>query len=536
AKVLDPTCGDGVFLRAAGRVLRTLAGSDLELEKQVYGVDLHEESLAAAKQALREEGLDAHLAANDFFALPPPSDLFRPLPAFDFDAVVGNPPFVRYQRHTGDARRLSLLAALRNGVRLSGLTSSWAPSLVHAGAFLAPGGRLAMVLPAELLTVGYAEPIRRWLRERFASVQLVMFERLQFEDALKDVVLLLAHGVGECDAFALYHVRDAEELARYQTFDGFPVALNEHGKWTDLLLTVRQRQVFRRIAKRSFVPLGSYGSPELGTVTGANGFFALSEETRREYGLIEERHVKPISPPGTRHLRGFLFTHRQWEELRDQGGAVWILYPEPDDGAEGLRRYIARGEQNGIHSAYRCRVRTPWWRPPLVTPPDLFFTYMSHHYPRLIANQARVSFVNSMHGIRLRKGAPQIAQDALPLLSMNSVTMLGAEVFGRSYGGGVLKMEPREAATLPIPGPDELERGWRLLRPQRARLERQLQDGQWAEVVARVDDVLLNSVLRLSGEDASALCDAAVSLRARRLGRSVAEDSEGYLVATGDRS
>ncbi|MBI3973028.1 MAG: N-6 DNA methylase, partial [Chloroflexi bacterium] len=47
AKVLDPTCGDGVFLRAAGRVLRTLAGSDLELEKQVYGVDLHEESLAA---------------------------------------------------------------------------------------------------------------------------------------------------------------------------------------------------------------------------------------------------------------------------------------------------------------------------------------------------------------------------------------------------------------------------------------------------------------------------------------------------------
>lgn len=34
------------------------------------------------------------------------------------------------------------------GVRLSGLASSWAAFLIHAGAFLSPNGRLAMVLPA----------------------------------------------------------------------------------------------------------------------------------------------------------------------------------------------------------------------------------------------------------------------------------------------------------------------------------------------------------------------------------------------------
>jgi hypothetical protein len=78
------------------------------------------------------------------------------------------------------------------------MASSWAASLVHASAFLKPTGRLAMVLPAELLTVHHAEPVRRWLRQRFAVVNLVIFERLQFRDAEEQVVMLVAHGRGPC--------------------------------------------------------------------------------------------------------------------------------------------------------------------------------------------------------------------------------------------------------------------------------------------------------------------------------------------------
>jgi len=34
---------------------------------------------------------------------------------------------------------------------------------------------------------------------------------------------------------------------------------------------------------------------------------------------------------------------------------------------------------------------------------------------------------------------------------LNSVTLLGAELVGRSYGGGILKVEPKEADRLPVP-------------------------------------------------------------------------------------
>ena len=210
AKVLDPTCGEAVFLLAAGQQLKALGRTAGDLDEQLYGVDLHGASLNEAMRLLEAADLDGHLVESDFFDVPSPDMAVHPSPYVD--AVVGNPPFVRYQEHVGAARRHQSAAALRQGVRLSGLASSWAASLVHASSFLKPEGRLAFVLPAELLTVGYAEPVRTWLRRRFAEVHLVMFEDLQFDDALEKVVLVLASGSGGCDSFNLDHVESIAAL------------------------------------------------------------------------------------------------------------------------------------------------------------------------------------------------------------------------------------------------------------------------------------------------------------------------------------
>jgi hypothetical protein len=151
-----------------------------------------------------------------------------------------------------------------------------------------------------------------------------------------------------------------------------------------------------------------------------------------------------------------------------------------------------------------------------VPTPDLFFTYMSHRYPRLIGNNSGATILNSMHGVRLKKDLPKLIREALPLLALNSVTMLGAEVLGRSYGGGILKMEPREAAALPIPAADEVKAAWQVLSERRAALDAALRRGEWSAVLDDVDQVLLRDVMRLDAAAIRQIREAATLLRIRR--------------------
>lgn len=515
AKVLDPTSGEGVFLLAAARHLKQAGASSADLQQQLFGVDIHPASLRETAALLAEDGAGGSLVEGDFFAQPTPAQLGGQVPWVD--AVIGNPPFVRYQEHRGEARRRSQAAALSQGVRLSGLASSWAALLVHSCAFLKPEGRVAMVLPAELLTVGYAEPIRRWLAERFAAVHLVLFDQLQFTDAEEQVVLLVARGSGGCSALALHQVRDAKELARKHLFDAEPVALGRpEDKWTDLLLPLQRRSLFRSVTDRAFQRLDAYGTPELGTVTGSNNFFTLNEVTRAEYSL-GETHLRRIVPPGARHIPGARFTIGHWQQLRADGQRVWMLAPTTTARRrDGLARYLAEGERRLVHEGYKCQIRDPWWRPPVVRTPDVFFTYMSHITPRLVANEADATIVNSLHGITLGDDAPDCVRDALPVVALNSVTMLGAELFGRSYGGGILKMEPREAAALPIPGPEMLEQAWAMLKARQSRLDQMIRKGCWETALTEIDNALLVDAMGLSAAEVGSIRAAATRLRLRR--------------------
>jgi methylase of polypeptide subunit release factors len=512
--VLDPSCGDGVFLVAADERLKTEGRSGL-----LMGVDIHEASLNQTRLNLSENGADSelNLFLGDFFNELTPGQIGARLPYVD--AVIGNPPFIRFQGHTGSSRRSATAAALAQGVRISGLASSWAPLLVHSSAFLKPDGRIAMVLPAELLSVGYAEPIRQWLKLRFRSVHLVLFEELQFEGADEQVVLLVARGSGGCNAFTLHYVTDADELENLHIYDAEAFAPRAAGKWTDLLIPEDARGVLRSITDDFFVSLSEYGSTELGTVTGANSFFTLSDATKRTFKLQEGRHVQRCVPPGTKHLRGLHFTEGQWEQAKIDGLRVWMLQPTADKPSENLAAYLKVGEKLGVPEAYKCSVRNPWWRPPMVDPPDLFVTYMSHIAPRLITNDCGVTFVNSMHGVTLLKRDQRWIKQALPVIALNSVSMLGAEMVGRAYGGGVLKLEPSEAAAMPLPNLEAMRKAWEILKPRRSNINELIRVGKWDSASVEVDEALLSSVLGIDRRKQDVVRAALHKIRRRRTGR-----------------
>ncbi len=80
--------------------------------------------------------------------------------------------------------------------------------------------------------------------------------------------------------------------------------------------------------------------------------------------------------------------------------------------------------------------------------PDAFMTRQIHDGPRIIANHAGAVCTDTIHRLRTRPG---VDGRQLASVSMNSLTWAFAELKGRSYGGGVLELEPREAEALPLP-------------------------------------------------------------------------------------
>ena len=152
-------------------------------------------------------------------------------------------------------------------------------------------------------------------------------------------------------------------------------------------------------------------------------------------------------------------------------------------------------------------------------PADLLLTYMNADTPRLSANRARAHHLNSVHGVYLKPEHRALGSDLLPLASLNSMTLLGAEMVGRAYGGGMLKLEPKEADLLPVPSPaltKAAETALRRLRPQLVGL---LASGQVVSAARTVDEVLLVGELGLPEAEVKALRQGHEELTARRVAR-----------------
>lgn len=475
--VFEPSAGDAAFLVAATERLRRLGVERPELD----GVEIHPASAATARRRVTEAGGKARIRTADFFDI---------APAPTCSAVLGNPPYIRYQDFRGTQRAQSRRAALQAGVTLSALASSWAAFTVHAALFLRPGGRMALVLPAELLSVNYAAAVRKFLFDRFSSVELVMFDEQVFPGAEADVVLLLADGFGAGPSghAVIHRARNAESLTS-ELVQRHWSPVDPSDKWVSGLIGNRPVDILHGLLDDGrFSTLEQWGDTTLGMVTGNNGFFALSPARVAELGL-RSADLLSLSPPGSGHLRGLTLSARQLAALGADGKSVHLFRPTGRLSA-AAQRYVDAGHAAGVHLAYKCRVRTPWYQVPLVRPADLLLTCMNADTPRLVANRAAAHHLNSVHGVYLRDPLAAVGRDLLPLAALNSVTVLHAEMVGRAYGGGVLKIEPREADRWLVPSPELIAARATELRAARRAVAALLGRGRLLEAVGLVDAAL----------------------------------------------
>lgn len=496
-KVLDPGCGEGIFIKAAVERFKQLGVRPTKALEQIFGVEVEKDSLSSLKAWLEAEyGRLPHIVERSFFEVPSPREALLPeIP--QVEVVIGNPPYIRYQLFKGRERERALRIARNAGVKLTELTSSWAPFLIHAASFLSPEGRMGFVIPAKVLHAGYAEEFRRWLLESFEKVIVVSFEERVFKGVLEDVVLLLAEKRSSRRGVALMKAKSEKELKELEeTVLGglYPIStLSYKGKWLRYLIPAEHAEVLGQLyEKQALCSLRAYGDVDIGVVTGCNNFFLVSDSEVERWS-IELDFLRPVVFKAE-HIKGLSYTEKDWRLLKESGGKCYLLYIDAHEEAVrayNVWRYLKHGLENlGVTSRFKVRIRKPWYKVPYVRTPDAFLTYMAHEMPRLSLNEAGAINTNTIHSVMLKR-VPD--RRALAVVFHNTFTMLSCEVMGRYYGGGVLKLEPGEAEKLLVPRLSD-ECLIKDLRDAFNKVDRLIRAGLQEEALRVVDEIILNHI------------------------------------------
>jgi hypothetical protein len=114
---------------------------------------------------------------------------------------------------------------------------------------------------------------------------------------------------------------------------------------------------------------------------------------------------------------------------------------------QNIRRYLDSPQGRRARTGYKCRNRDPWYVVPDVRTPDAFLSYMSGETPSLVENRAGCACSNAVHAVTLRNSW-SVAR--LQSAWRHSLTRLSCELEGHPLGGGMLKLEPREAGRVAL--------------------------------------------------------------------------------------
>ncbi|HUS67751.1 MAG TPA: class I SAM-dependent methyltransferase [Kofleriaceae bacterium] len=499
-RLLDPACGDGVFLaRAAAAGVHDVTGVDLD---------------PAAAAAARTAAPGASISCGDLFDLDGA-----------FDVVVGNPPYVRQER-LGPARkaiaRQRLLADWpdlpRSDLeRLVGRADLAAAVVARSLRLCRPGGRVALVLSSALLDADYGAPLWRLVTRHAAILAIIDAPRERwFPDAAVNALILVMERTSTITSTGTITIArlnvSTEEASRRvtSTADLASVADLAHAPagdpsaWAAALRAPRAWLDFAAAAP--LVPLAELADVRRGITSGANDVFYLPRARAAE---LEPEVTAPL-----------LRSPRQAGATRiavDPAALDTVALVAPADLARfpRARRYVERHAAVAVRPTLRHR--DPWWTLS-ARPARLFLTkaYAARFVQRF--SPAPVVADQRLYSLHPRAG---VDDAALAAVLNATTTALALEALGRaSLGEGALEWTVADAARLPVIDPRALgpaaaaalavlarrpigsvadERD----RPDRARLDRAVA-GRAVDLLPAMHDALCDSVARRAARARSA--------------------------------
>jgi adenine-specific DNA-methyltransferase len=435
--VLDPGVGGGVLLRSVGP------------EPRLFGLDIDAKAVELATASLPGE---CEIVVGNFL-----DSLAWPLSETSFDAVIANPPYVRHHNLGASKKALAHRYSARMRTTVSSLSGSYVYFFLEALLRLNDGGRLAFITPTEFLDVRYGQAVKESLLSLCDIDEIIVLEmdELAFEGVLTTSAITIAtRKASPSRRYRLVEARMNGGIERLRAVNLSAAVAPAALPWTPLLPS-RVERIMPLLEGRT-AKLGDFCRVRRGIATGDNSFFCLTQADIEEWGL-ERRFLVPVVV-GSKDLPLEGPLDEDFRRDRIEAGARAFLFfcHESEEALAGTNalRYIQHGKAQGLDERFNCRTRKPWYGVEPVPPADFFATYMSRDRARMVRNLVGARCMTSLLNLWARHG---VDPDSLrPSLEDPTNARILRE-FGRTYGGGLGKIEPGDLVTLPIVPPDGVQ-------------------------------------------------------------------------------
>ena len=432
--VLDPAAGLGHLLHAC---------ADLRRDVKLVAVERDEGTFQLAKRTAPQ---GTTLVLADY--------LFAE--SGQFKGIIANPPYVKSQRLDYTEAQWRSFDA-RFGGPLDRLTNLYAIFLLKIWDDLAPGGRAAVLLPAEFMNANFGEEIKERLMRTMRPAGVIVFasELNLFAEALTtSAILFLERGGARDQPVNAMKACSLEEAAAFvDKLLGKPAtisaqslhdlrAFDARDKWLNKLLEDAPSKVVHHLTHK----IGDYFQCRRGIATGANDFFCLNESLLREHRLTQ-KHVEPCVTKAT-DADGLVFTAQKLARLVTADRRCYLLSPRINGAA--LDSYLRTGRMLGIHERHLPSHRPLWYQPENRAAADVWVAVFSRETVKFILNLSGAKNLTCFHGLYARNGQTGLA----PLLVLFLNSSWGRIAFSqvnRFYGDGLNKLEPKDVEAMPCP-------------------------------------------------------------------------------------
>jgi hypothetical protein len=439
--IFDPAVGPGTFFAAARAV---------GFKGHFDGFELHEEAFKDGWRLGLNSAEFERVIIGDFIG----SRISR-----NFPAIISNPPYIRHHR-LGEAKKAELrqLAEATLGFALDGRIGLHLYFLLKCLGHLSPGGKLAFILPADVCEGVSSAAVWNRMCGQYCLEAVLTFEEsaAPFPKVDTNAMVFLMSGTTPRTHFRWLNVRERDTFSITETlakssngYSGGDAVICYERELSEALQTGLSRPP--RAPESRGVPLLHFARVVRGIATGANEFFFLTLDQVEAFGLDARFFVRAVGR--TRDCRDDVLRLSRLAELEREGRPTWLMNLGNVATANlppTMRAYLDLGEQQKFNKRALIQSRRPWYKMEQRTPPPILFAYLGRRDCRFILNEASVVPLTGFLCVYPWDSGSKAVKTLWRAL--NHPTAIRNLLYsGKSYGGGAVKVEPRQLETLEIP-------------------------------------------------------------------------------------